>query len=183
MTIWRPIPILTLLATMLATPVGAELQFDSLGVSLGDSVKNFGGLQHIALTTSLRHSKSPAHFLLPASWHLSVGHMVRGDDDAFLVSFGPTLQFNFGASNSYRWFVELGSHPTWLSDSVFEGKDLGGKLHFMSRLGLGAYLNDHRSASIMIDYRHISNAGLENTNPGIDLVSLSLTFHFDHARR
>ncbi len=183
MTIRRTIPILTLLAMMLATPVGAELQFDSLGVRLADSVKKFGGLHHIALTTSLRHSKSPSHFLLPDSWDLSVGRMARGADDAFFVSFGPTLRFKLGGSNPYRWFVDLGSHPTWLSNSVFEGKDLGGKFHFMNHLGLGAYLNDHRSASIMIDYRHISNAGLDNTNPGIDLVSLSLNFHFDHARR
>jgi hypothetical protein len=168
---------------MIATPAIADLNLDSIGLSYADSVKKFNNMDVLALRASLRHSEERSHFLLPDSWDLTLGLIDRNGDGAVLAAFGPTLRFGTNKTIGSRWFVDTGVHLTFLSDSNFDGKEMGGNVFFTSHIGIGAYLGGDRRSSLILDYRHTSNAGLDASNPGVDMVNLSFNYHFDPGGR
>jgi hypothetical protein len=60
-----------------------------------------------------------------------------------------------------------------LRDGVAEGDvDLGGHMHFRSTLGIGTNITD--SAALSFAFSHISNGGLNDRKPGMDMVMLRL---------
>jgi len=81
-------------------------------------------------------------------------------------------------SDQSKWFVDFGLHPTFISQSRFEGKNLGGDVFFTSHLGLGLYLGRQRKTSLLLRYQHTSNAGLNDRNPGLDMLGLTFSYNF-----
>jgi hypothetical protein len=115
---------------------------------------------------------------MPTSLDLGTGWVGRDGNSAAFVSFGPSYRIHLGGSDRARWFADLASHPTYISRSDFGGKHLGGNLHFTSSLGLGAYLDRNCKTSLMLRYQHTSNAGLSNSNPGVDMIALTFSYNF-----
>ena len=74
-----------------------------------------------------------------------------------------------------RWFVEA-SFAAGHYDRGSEGLDLGGSLEFRTLLGVGYRLSERTRLSLAID--HLSNAGLDEVNPGRDAVFLRLARTF-----
>ncbi|MFQ6005862.1 MAG: acyloxyacyl hydrolase, partial [Woeseia sp.] len=99
------------------------------------------------------------------------------------ISFGPTYRFHLGGHEPGRWYFDIASHPMYVSNSHFGGKDLGGALFFTSYLGLGACLNRTQTASLVLRYQHTSNAGLDDVNPGVDMIGLSFSYRFGDKRQ
>jgi hypothetical protein len=62
-------------------------------------------------------------------------------------------------------FVTTG--PVLLTEDIFGDFDLGGYFHFASAIGLNWRLRDGWSVAYRI--QHLSNAGIESPNPGLDL--------------
>jgi hypothetical protein len=95
------------------------------------------------------------------------------EDKGFVGSLGPVLVLNCG-----RIPVDLvvGSSPTILSRDSFDGVDLGVPFQFTSHLGLSVHLSDRWSLAYRL--QHMSNAGMGDRNPGLDLHSLALSFRF-----
>ncbi|MBL9167637.1 MAG: acyloxyacyl hydrolase [Verrucomicrobiales bacterium] len=95
------------------------------------------------------------------------------EDKGFVGSLGPVLILNCA-----RIPVDLviGSSPTILSRDSFDGVDLGVPFQFTSHLGFNVHLSDRWSLSYRL--QHMSNAGMGDRNPGLDLHSLALSFKF-----
>ncbi len=90
------------------------------------------------------------------------------------MSFGPVWRQPI---NSRFLFVELGFSPTVIAGSSFNGRDLGGNFHFTSSASIGATFGAREISSIALRIQHTSNAGLNNTNPGLDMIGLNFNFN------
>ena len=169
---------IVLCAIFLAPSARADIQFSSVGVLSADSVKKFSGMRQHGLLLSYRVNTVSKSLWVPSKLDFTAGLLERGGDSSLFVSFGPTYRFNMKRSEPGRWFMEIGSHPTYVGESQFGGKPLGGEFFFTSYLGLGAYLDRQRKTCLLLRYQHTSNAGLSNSNPGVDMLGLTFSYHF-----
>ncbi len=169
---------IVLCAIFLAPSARADIQFSSVGILSADSVKKFSGMRQHGLLLSYRVNAVSKSLWVPSKLDFTAGLLERGGDSSLFVSFGPTYRFNMKRSEPGRWFMEIGSHPTYVSESQFGGKPLGGQFFFTSYLGLGAYLDRQRKTCLLLRYQHTSNAGLSNSNPGVDMLGLTFSYHF-----
>jgi hypothetical protein len=167
-----------LCAILFASPARADISLASVGVLSADSVKKFDGMRQHGLLLSYRINTVSKSLWVPSKLDFTAGQLERGSDSSLFVSFGPTYRFNMKKSEPGRWFMEIGSHPTYVSKSQFGGKPLGGNFFFTSYLGLGAYLDRQRKTCLQLRYQHTSNAGLSDTNPGVDMLGLTFSYHF-----
>lgn len=94
-----------------------------------------------------------------------MGAVEFDDDSDVYVGLGVSALWNV----SENWFFE-GSFAPGYYDEGSDGKDLGGNLQFRSLVGFGYRISQNARLSIAID--HLSNAGIEDTNPGRDAVHL-----------
>jgi hypothetical protein len=76
---------------------------------------------------------------------------------------------------SARWFVE-GSFAAGHYENGSDVLDLGGNLQFRTLLGIGYRLSDRTRVSLALD--HLSNGGLDDTNPGRNAVFLRVARSF-----
>jgi hypothetical protein len=165
-------------AILFASPARADISLTSVGILSADSVKKFSGMRQHGLLLSYQINTVSKSLWVPSKLDFTAGQLERGGDSSLFVSFGPTYRFNMKKSEPGRWFMEIGSHPTYVSKSQFGGKPLGGNFFFTSFLGLGAYLDRQRRTCLLIRYQHTSNAGLSNSNPGVDMLGLTFSYHF-----
>ena len=135
------------------------------------AIGKFGDTSSAVVAYSLRSPRAlKAHHL-----EVAVGTVVSSDQSAALVSVGPVWRFPLGAS---RTFVDFGFSPTLLSRSRFDDRELGGNFHFTSSLSIGAAFGRFEQYSLSLRAQHTSNGGLNEDNPGLDMVGLNLQVNF-----
>lgn len=115
----------------------------------------------------------PPRRLRARSLELAIGSISSSQDDRGFVSFGPVWRFPIARQGM---FVELGFSPTLITGSKFNGRDLGGNFHFTSSFALGATFGYRKRVAVSLRAQHTSNGGLHETNPGIDMVGINLSF-------
>jgi lipid A 3-O-deacylase len=89
------------------------------------------------------------------------------------------IRYNFATGTRIVPFFEAGLGALWTDI----GKpDLGGEFQFNEKCGAGAqfFITEHFSANLECRFMHISNAGIESPNHGINSVPfcLSLSYFF-----
>ena len=174
---------IALFVVLFVRPVSADLRLDSVGILEAEAVKKFDGLRQHGVAIGYRVRDESDRFWVPTSLELSAGWLECGADTAKFVSFGPTYRFHIGRTEFGRWFADVGSLPTYMSNSEFHGKPLGGNFFFTSYLGVGAYLDRNRRTSFLLRYQHTSNAGVDGENPGVDMLGLTFSYHFGNDRK
>lgn len=106
-------------------------------------------------------------------FELAVGPVLSSGGNEVFASFGPVWRTPLVND---RYFAEVGIAPTFISGSTFRGRDLGGHLHFTSFVSTGVRFGGRNALSLRV--QHISNGGLSETNPGMDMVGLEYSFSF-----
>ena len=91
------------------------------------------------------------------------------------VSVGPVWRLNHPEAPA---FVEFGFSPTALGGSSVGDEELGGNLHFTSSVAVGRDFDRGPLARIALRIQHLSNGGLRDRNPGLDLVGLTFVSRF-----
>ncbi len=91
-----------------------------------------------------------------------VAAQVDEDGDAYL-GIGLSTFWN----TSDKWFIE-GSLAAGYYDEGSGGTDLGGNLQFRTLVGFGYRVSDQARISLAVD--HLSNAGIEDVNPGREAI-------------
>jgi len=167
-----------LCAILLAAPARADIQFSTVGILAAESVNHVSGMHQYGVVLKYRVDSQSTSFWVPSTLDVTAGLLEGGSDSASLVSFGPSYRFDMRKSEAGRWFVDFGVHPTLLSKSTFDGRHLGGSFHFTSHVGLGAYLGRQKKTSLSLRLQHTSNAGLNRSNPGLDMLGLRFSYHF-----
>ncbi|BDS05655.1 hypothetical protein NT6N_06950 [Oceaniferula spumae] len=159
-----------------AVPKDFGWQFDSYGLRAGVDAEDDLQLHTYELFATVN---------TPYSWKIgdksrlqlnlegAVGGLVEDDDSGYYVRFGPQLVLNLGDS---PFSLVAASGPAYLSEDVFNNMDLGGKLQFFSSLGVDWKLSD--CCTIGYRWHHISNAGIHDKNPGLNMHTLGITWKF-----
>lgn len=126
-----------------------------------------------------------AVYRLPWSWEwssglklhtelqLTAGALNGGGDTGFVGSAGPDIVLTKAGSG---FAIGAGISPTVLSRSEFDAEDLGGQFHFTSHVRVGYRFTDHWEFSYR--FQHMSNAGIDEPNPGVDFHTLELGYRF-----
>jgi hypothetical protein len=167
-----------LCAVFLSSSARADIQFSSVGILGADAVQKFAGMRQYGVLLGYQVNSRSKVFWMPSRLDLSAGWLERGSNASAFVSAGPSYRWHMNKSDQSKWFVDFGVHPTFISQSRFEGKNLGGEVFFTSHLGLGVYLGRQRKSSLLLRYQHISNAGLNDRNPGVDMLGLAFSYNF-----
>lgn len=125
------------------------------------------------------------NFDLPWAWSLGQGWRLQsrldlsagwlGDPggNAFIGTCGPSLLF---ALEYFPLSFEAGVSPTFLSRDEFETKNFSTLLQFTSHLGVNWEVSSHFRLSYR--FQHMSNAGLGDPNPGLNLHMLEVSYRF-----
>ena len=174
----RQITTVILSVIFLAASARADIQFRSVGILAADSVQKFAGMRQYGVLLGYQVNSRSKVFWMPSRLDFSAGWLERGSNASAFVSAGPSYRWHMNKSDQSKWFVDFGVHPTFVSQSRFEGKNLGGEVFFTSHLGFGAYLDRQRKISLLLRYQHTSNAGLNDRNPGVDMLGLAFSYNF-----
>lgn len=111
------------------------------------------------------------------SWQLrpSIGGTVNLQGD---TSFA-YIDLNYGGPIFDNWFLEFAVggavHNGELETPDPHRKELGGRVLIHAAMSIGVMLSDTTSLSIYAD--HMSNAGVEERNEGLETVGLRVGFH------
>jgi len=135
------------------------------------AVKKFDGAWQYALTFKIQ----PPRRLRSRHLELTVGSISNSSSDRAFVSLGPVWRFPLTREAA---FVDLGFSPTLISRSRFNGRDLGGNVHFTSSISIGARLGRQQTIALALRAQHTSNGGLSDNNPGVDMVGLNVSVNF-----
>jgi hypothetical protein len=165
-------------AVFLSSSALADIQFSSIDILVADSVQKFAGMRQYGVLLGYRVNSWSRVFWMPSRLDFSAGWLERGSNASAFVSAGPSYRWHMNKSDRSKWFVDFGVHATFISRSRFEGKNLGGEVFFTSHLGLGVYLGRQRKSSLLLRFQHISNAGLNDSNPGVDMLGLAYSYNF-----
>jgi hypothetical protein len=93
--------------------------------------------------------------------------------DAAAGTLGPLLALG---RERFPISVEGGSGPTLLSRWDFETKDFGDPVQFTSHIGL--YWDIAQHWRLGYRFQHMSNAGISQRNPGLNLQVMALSYRF-----
>lgn len=122
---------------------------------------------------------TPLRWEWPRDWQWqsrivgSAGWLGGRGDDALLAMLGPVVELQ-----PVHWPITLegGVAPTLLSQHKFGPLDLGYPLQFTSHVGVNLALGHHWVVGY--GFQHTSNAGLDASNPGLNLHVVSLGYRF-----
>lgn len=117
---------------------------------------------------SLEYTSNSIFKLSNIDVHFAVGGHLFSEGDIF-VGAGLEAAVPLGEA----WSVELGFMPGFY-DAGSSAFDLDNDLQFRSTIGLKRHLTDRSAIAVAVS--HISNAGLGDTNPGLNTISLHYEF-------
>jgi hypothetical protein len=103
----------------------------------------------------------------------SAGVIGADNEEGLVAAAGPGLAIGLWHD---RLMVKAGVSPTFISEDRFGKEDLGGPVQFTSHVGLSAGL--YRGLHVGYRFQHMSNAGLYDRNPGLNLHMLEVAWRF-----
>jgi hypothetical protein len=104
---------------------------------------------------------------------LTFGVIDSGPDTGYVVTAGPNLFWPIGPP---RFWLDVGMRASLLTKHKFSNKNFGQNFQFISHLGVKYNIN--RNLSIGYRFQHMSNAGMNSSNPGLDLVTFWFTYNY-----
>ena len=141
-----------------------EIQF---GTTPGESVAT----KQVAFAY---HASAP-RWLHANRLEFGLGAISQAEESRLFLSLGPVWRWTPPTVDK-RWFIDFGFSPTVLGGAKFNGKDLGGNLHFTSSLAIGRKFGTRSASTVSLRVQHMSNGGLNSTNPGVDMIGLNFTY-------
>jgi hypothetical protein len=105
----------------------------------------------------------------------SVGVLSGGDDAGLVGQLGFEFVFS-SARQKWPFEIRAGSALTLISEDRYGDEDLGGPVQFTHHIGLYYWFLEN--LSVMARVQHMSNAGIYDQNPGLDMVMLGLDWRF-----
>jgi lipid A 3-O-deacylase len=151
--------------------------FLSLGARGGVSFN--GGLHRFWQAETFAKMDLPWKWDFYSDWRfqpavdVSAGWLRGERTDAFIGTAGPVLELSKG---KFPLKLEGGSSPTYLSRNRFGAKNFGDRFQFTSHIGVVWDITEHLSVGYR--FQHMSNAGIANPNPGLNLQMISVSYRF-----
>jgi len=162
---------------MAAHAPAGDFSFESAGARFGAGVGRSTRDFHQADT--FVDWSLPWHWDLGKKWDLqsrldfSSGWVGNTHGNAALGTLGPLLALG---RQPFPISVEAGSGPTLISHWDFETRNFGDAVQFTSHIGL--YWDMAKQWRLGYRFQHMSNAGISQNNPGLNLHMLALSYRF-----
>ena len=169
----------------LSLPAAADYSYWQIHYGAGTQTNNGNpdqdntvlGLDYLFKSYSLNASESVNLNLGLGVYQLSTD---QGDNRTLnVVSIIPQLQYQFQrffiADRGWQPFLALSIAPSFMDEDTLGFSDQGGRFIFNDVLALGTYIGRKRKVSVQLQWRHLSNGGIYDDNPGID-VPIGLAF-------
>ncbi|PXA04480.1 hypothetical protein DDZ13_04705 [Coraliomargarita sinensis] len=153
-----------------------EFEWSDLALRVGFDAENRVDVKSYELISTLDSPWSwtiSDRFEVDLGLEFGLGALDGEGETAFLGHLGPALEIEFG---DFPLELIVSSGPALLSEHEFDNLDLGGSFQFMSAVGFDFEVTDEWTLGYR--YLHISNAGLHDENPGMNLHALSLAYEF-----
>ena len=106
---------------------------------------------------------------------LDVGRLRDEEMQRSFASFGPTVRIMRERSR-VPLFLDLGLSPTVIDGVKYGAEDLGTSFNFTSHIGVGMVLGGNRQHEIKVRFQHTSNGGIDEINPGVDMLGIDYAF-------
>lgn len=110
---------------------------------------------------------------LDARVRVGLGAIRSGSETAYLISTGPMVLWPVWDP---RVWLEGGISAALLSRDRVDGLDIGKHFQFISELGLKFVLAPRFSVGYRL--QHVSNAGTDSDNPGLDFATFEVSMHY-----
>jgi hypothetical protein len=168
--------LLVLLIGLLANPVQAG-EWVAMGIRVGTSDPVNGRDKDFTQVGLFGTYSLPWEWQLKGGRPLSTGlnvefhHLEGPGNSAQLLSIGPQLECRAG-----KWSLNGGFAVTYLSEPRFTETDLGGDFMMVSHLGARYDFAPSWTAGLRI--QHMSNGGIRDPNPGLNVTALELLKRF-----
>lgn len=156
------------------------VMFSPVIVHTGMSDFNFwqSNLRFCRILTGLLNKNNLLRGDLEGIIEFSASSIVEGKG-SFIFGCGPILRYNFLRP---KWriipYVQAGGGICYTDAYYYEA--IGQGFNFTLQLGIGAkyMLNSHWSLDIETRYNHISNAGMDHRNKGINAIGATIGFSY-----
>ena len=140
--------------------------FESFGIPvfwLGD-VK----AQH-ALSVSYQRLIYRSEKIFSLDWGVSATYFQSiGREDVFALSIFPVLRFYFLRTNNYDFYTNYSLiGPTFISESVTDGFDMGTNITYQDIMGFGVFFGKDRKYNFEMRIMHYSNGNIFTDNAGV----------------
>ena len=123
------------------------------------------------------------NWYLPWAWRPKAGWVLASRLDftgaaltaagttGFLGSVGPTL-----AVRKTGWIIglDLGVSPAFLSEDRYGEENLSGHIQFMTHGAISLF--PIRNLSVGYEFQHVSNADIEQPNPGLNMHNIRVSY-------
>ncbi len=127
----------------------------------------------VFLTHSLPWKKDGEVWNVRTQLDLTAGAIADKEKETHMGSIGPRVIFHDKAGPI---IFDFGIRATILGDDKLGQRDVDGPFHFTSHFRIGFYLPGKLELGCRV--QHMSNAGLSDRNPGLDLVAVDLARWF-----
>jgi len=164
---------------MFSSSQAMAVEVEEVGISYGQGKDTYKWLQ----LELIQHVTPPLHFL--EEWlqepyldiGLGVSHWTATQEKAYHLSTNLMIRSQDKTSPMGHMFVEAGFGPHLISRPGGTSR-LGTAFEFNSFLGLGLRLN--KNWAIISRIRHLSNAGITESNSGVNMVMFQLHYNFNN---
>jgi hypothetical protein len=181
---------LTWFAAPASADDGGRLEFREWGIRAGGGINSSSLIQYYAIHPYVGLSLwDPAarwfeKYGIHALWMIEPWVAYVNDDhgkhktDSFEIGFSPLFARLVFGDGPFRPFLEGGEGAVYTD---LRKQDLGSRLQFTSQIGGGFEyeIRPGMALGMQVRFRHMSNAGMAGSNPGVNTVYglLGLTFH------
>jgi lipid A 3-O-deacylase len=166
-------------AGLLMAGIGPVRAQDVLTVGTRGGASFDSGQNRFWQTEAFADSDLPWKWNFCSDWRfqprvdVSAGWLEGEHSDAFAGTVGPMVELRKG---TFPLVLEGGSSPTILSRDRFGARNFGERFQFTSHIGLTWYIT--KQDSLGYRFQHMSNAGISQPNPGLNLQMLELSYRF-----
>ncbi len=139
-----------------------------VGESFSDDVESFNQYDFF-IRRKLPWSWRPSGWSIDTSIEAAAGVLRGGGETGLVASLGPIL----AVSPSPYWSLSAGVSPAYMSESHYGRQDLGTRTQFISHVAIN--LRPSRTVTVSYRVQHMSNAGLSDHNPGLEVQMLEVS--------
>jgi hypothetical protein len=172
-----------LITSLFALPAAAvDFSVDSVSIEGGYSSNDDGnvGMGRVGLQWDwgVKWFQTGSWFL-GGYWDLAAGYWNSDVSDIGDFSITPVFRFQSNATSGFSPYVELAVGAHMLTEKTITGTRLfSTSFQFGDHLAAGFRFGDKAQYDMSYHYQHLSNASIEQPNPGINFHQLRLQYHF-----
>jgi hypothetical protein len=121
------------------------------------------------------------NWLVSDYWNAAIG-LWRADgfpgQNGSLTEIGVTPTFRLRQASGRGIYAEAGIGAHLLTENSIGSRNLGSPLQFGSHLGAGYRFGEKRAFELELRVQHLSNAGLNKPNDGINFSQVRVQYQF-----